>query len=129
MFLVGCMNNNECDMDKACVDGSCVNPCFVEDPCVANAECYVIVHEARCQCRSGYEGNGAVRCDVVGCYSNSECPSTEACINRECVNPCLYNDPCAPRAECLPFNHQPTCKCPPEYTGNLIKGMLHKFLS
>lgn len=30
------------------------------------------------------------------------------------MNPCLYQNPCARNAECIPINHGTTCRCPPE---------------
>jgi hypothetical protein len=60
---------------------------------------------------------------MVGCISNSECPSTTACVNRMCVNPCS----CGPNAECKITDHYPICYCKPGYSGNpqvgCVKGL------
>ena len=42
----------------------------------------------------------------------------EACLNRNCVNPCLVRNPCAQNAECQATNHKASCKCPGDLIGN-----------
>ena len=54
----------------------------------------------------------------IGCSSDDECASTQACRNRGCVNPCAYDDPCSSNAECSVTNHKATCRCPPGTTGD-----------
>ena len=54
----------------------------------------------------------------VGCISDYECPSTKACQNRACVNPCQIESPCSPKATCIPLDHKATCSCPSGMTGN-----------
>ncbi|ROT61488.1 hypothetical protein C7M84_020740 [Penaeus vannamei] len=111
-FKVGCSVNEECPLDKMCSNGVCVNPCLVRDPCDITAECYPEQHTAKCRCPTGLEGDPYIRCEVLGCRSNSECPTDKACINRQCVNPCLYSNECAPNAECYVFQHTAGCRCP-----------------
>ncbi|RZC36324.1 hypothetical protein BDFB_000159 [Asbolus verrucosus] len=115
---VGCRIDSECESGKACINGNCINPCLVKDPCGINAECYVYQNRAECRCLSGYRGNPLERCRVVGCTSNSDCPNDRQCINAQCINPCLYDNPCSPRAECRVQNHMSLCRCPPGYIGN-----------
>lgn len=110
---VGCRTDSECDSGKACVNGNCVNPCLVEDPCGPNAECFVYRNRAECRCLSGYRGDPYSRCIVVGCTSNSDCPNDRQCINAQCINPCVYDNPCSPHAECRVQNHLAVCRCPP----------------
>jgi hypothetical protein len=52
------------------------------------------------------------------CTDNSECPPHNACINRQCLNPCAVSDPCATNAFCRVEAHQPVCTCPPGYLGD-----------
>ena len=54
----------------------------------------------------------------IGCSSNDECASSQACRNRGCVNPCAYDNPCSANAECTVNNHNAVCKCPPGMTGD-----------
>ena len=51
---------------------------------------------------------------VVGCQTNDDCPQTEACNNRDCVDPCN----CGTNAQCYVNNHKPVCFCPEGFTGN-----------
>ena len=53
----------------------------------------------------------------AGCKSDSECPLTEACYNRECIDPCTF-ERCGHNAECKAKNHRATCHCLPGYKGN-----------
>lgn len=53
-----------------------------------------------------------------GCSSNDECPLTETCRNRLCVNPCTEGNPCARSAECLAQNHRAVCTCPAGLVGD-----------
>uniref|UniRef100_A0A8D8TXE6 Neurogenic locus notch homolog protein 1 n=1 Tax=Cacopsylla melanoneura TaxID=428564 RepID=A0A8D8TXE6_9HEMI len=115
---IGCRTDSECESGRACVNGACINPCLVRDPCGPNAECFAVGSRADCRCVSGYRGNPFERCFLVGCHSNSDCPSDRACINSQCINPCVYDHPCAPLAECTVQNHQSLCRCPVGYQGN-----------
>lgn len=121
-LTVGCRSDSECESGKACVNANCVNPCLVNNPCGANAECYPYGNRAECRCLSGYRGNAYVRCYIVGCRSNNDCPNDRACINAQCINPCVYDNACAPRAECRVQNHFAVCRCPPGYIGNPYVG-------
>lgn len=115
---VGCRSDSECESGKACVNGNCINPCLVRDPCGINSECYVYGNRAECRCLSGYKGNPLDRCIVVGCRANNDCPGDKQCINSQCINPCIYDNPCSSRAECRVQNHMALCRCPPGYMGN-----------
>lgn len=126
----------------------CVDPCSTLRPCVTNAECRVHsttpTRTMSCICFEGFTGNGREKCEPigtashflkqlshlltillslvapieVGCSSDNECPNTQACRNRACVNPCGYDSPCSSTAECVANNHQAICKCPPGLTGD-----------
>lgn len=95
-----------------------MNPCIVEDPCGPNAECFTIASRPECRCKSGFRGNPYDRCLVIGCRSNNDCPNDRACINGQCINPCVYEHPCSPQAECKVQNHFALCRCPPGMLGN-----------
>lgn len=122
LVAVGCRSDSECESEKSCVNGNCVNPCLVGEPCGANAECYAYANRAECRCLSGYRGNPRDRCYVVGCRSNNDCPTDRACVNAQCISPCVYEHPCAPRAECRVQNHLAVCRCPPGLIGNPYVG-------
>ena len=117
-FPIGCQQDSDCEDHHACYDGVCANPCLVNDPCATNAECYAERHQAYCRCPSGLLGDGHNECFVVGCRANSECPSDRACINMKCIDPCVFDNPCAPKAECINRDHQTLCRCPPGTYGD-----------
>ena len=54
----------------------------------------------------------------VGCLINDECPLYAACRNRQCINPCAEDNPCAPSAICKVINHEPECTCPDGFIGS-----------
>ena len=54
---------------------------------------------------------------LAGCKSDDECPLTQACINRECQDPCIY-ERCGTNAECSVNRHLPKCTCLPGYRGD-----------
>ena len=55
---------------------------------------------------------------LVGCRSDSECPLTHACINRECIDPCSYTL-CGLNALCrVEGNHRPRCYCLDTFSGD-----------
>lgn len=55
---------------------------------------------------------------LAGCSSDDECASVQACVSRNCVNPCITNNPCSTSAICTVSNHRATCQCPPGTTGD-----------
>ena len=54
---------------------------------------------------------------LAGCKSDFECPLTQACIQKECQNPCIYEQ-CGIEAICEVRTHQAKCVCPPSYLGD-----------
>lgn len=117
-YAVGCRTDSECGPAKACINKNCINPCLVKDPCGTNAECFVYRNQAQCRCRSGFRGDPFTRCTLIGCISNSDCPNDRQCINAQCINPCVYSNPCSPLSECRVQNHIALCRCPLGYIGN-----------
>ena len=61
--------------------------------------------------------NGHSSFSLAGCKSDSECPLTQACIDRECQDPCPF-ERCGLNAECNTRNHRPKCTCLPGHIGN-----------
>lgn len=51
---------------------------------------------------------------TAGCKSDSECPLTQTCLNRECVDPCLF-EKCGINAQCSAKNHRAVCTCLPDF--------------
>ena len=46
------------------------------------------------------------------CTSDRECPSTENCVNGDCVHPCDNPSACGVNAGCEVYQHQKQCTCP-----------------
>lgn len=53
----------------------------------------------------------------VGCRSDSDCPSAEACVNRQCKDPCVF-ETCGTNAICRVNVHRPQCFCPERHEGD-----------
>ena len=143
----GCYTDGDCPSKQACFDGECLNPCLHVQPCVQNAECAVKnelpLRVMVCTCKPGYTGKGDERCELIsklsicgmfgacliflpqqgapietGCRSDSDCPSSRACRNRACVNPCREGSPCATQAICSVKDHRAQCSCSIGFTGD-----------
>lgn len=113
-----CESDNECTNDKACLNQRCVSPCAEQNVCGQNADCHVQLHRPLCVCRNGFTGNAQSICYEVGCRSDSDCPATLSCVNRECVDPCI-NTQCGTNAVCKSdYNHRARCYCLEGYRGN-----------
>ena len=114
----GCQSDSECLDVETCVQGNCINPCLIEDPCGSNAVCFPQSHVANCRCKEGFEGDPFAGCIAIGCRTDPECPLDRACQNRDCVNPCVTNNPCGTNADCLVSQHLAQCRCRFGYTGD-----------
>merc|ERR1712131_490162 len=88
--LEGCQSDNDCRDREMCFNGDCVHPCLLQHPCAKFAECYPASHKAMCRCIPGYEGNPFKACEAIGCRQDAECPKSEVCRSKDCINPCLY---------------------------------------
>ncbi|GBP10655.1 hypothetical protein EVAR_101375_1, partial [Eumeta japonica] len=115
-----CYGDSDCPAGRpACFYGICKNTCDADlcepNPCGTNAIC-IPGHDNTgrerpvCNCLPGHTGNPLTHCSRGECLSNSECPDNKACINYQCVNPCIGK--CGSGAECEPKAHLSVCKCP-----------------
>lgn len=91
-----------------------IDPCN-PTPCGENAICTDRQRAAACQCIPEYFGDPYVACRPE-CTINADCPSTKACQNLHCVDPCP--GVCGINAECRVINHIPSCTCIPGYRGD-----------
>lgn len=114
----GCTSNSQCPDDRACYEKNCVNPCQLDNPCAPQAECRASNHKAVCLCPSGYSGDPLKQCIVIGCTTAGDCPPDRMCLNGRCIDQCIYNNTCAPEAECRGINHRTECRCPPGFRGD-----------
>lgn len=77
-----------------------------------------------CTCGLGLIGDPmGTGCRKSGdCLTDNDCPSSAACVQNFCKNPCEAPASCGLNAECLPVNHVPTCRCPYRTQGDpLVK--------
>ena len=99
---VGCKSDGDCLPQLACRNRGCIDPC-AGDVCAASAVCTVQRHRAVCACPPGTTGDAYSLCSPVqvGCRSDPECRDDQACIERDCQDPCVVpNDPCGQNAIC-----------------------------
>lgn len=107
-----CEDELACDKEKA----TCYDPCTHGSAvCEDNKTCEVRKHRPICICKFGFMVNsvGEFVCapGPVECQLDDGCPRDLACINRRCVDPCLFHQPCPPNKQCQVMNHQPVCFC------------------
>ena len=109
----GCKSDNECSYSEACINRECQDPCPYER-CGTNAICSTQVHQPKCSCLPGYDGDPYVQCKQPECRTDPDCPYTLACRNEKCVDPC----DCAANADCDARNHRGYCTCRTGFTGD-----------
>lgn len=120
---MGCSSDSECADDQQCHNRNCINACRYRNPCALNAICTSSSHRANCECPPGYDGDAFTRCEPEGCRTHNECPFNRVCVSKKCVDPCVYDNRCAPNAECIATNHAAVCRCP----DNLPRGNPNSF--
>ena len=52
------------------------------------------------------------------CQMDRDCPDNRACINNQCLDPCIIDDPCGKNAQCQTTSHRPVCRCPNGWAGD-----------
>lgn len=90
-----------------------VIPCQ-PSPCGPNSQCREANKQAVCSCLPNFVGSPPY-CRPE-CVSNSECSPQFSCINMKCRDPCPGL--CGINAECRVHNHQGSCSCRYQYTGD-----------
>jgi len=83
-------------------------------PCGPNSQCIASGNNPSCSCLPSYIG-APPNCRPE-CIINPDCPSTLACINNKCRDPCPGS--CGSDAHCQVVNHAVSCLCPSGFTGN-----------
>ncbi|KAK9880680.1 hypothetical protein WA026_011916 [Henosepilachna vigintioctopunctata] len=115
-----CMEDHDCPVTLSCVNGVCVDLCFLGKRCGKNAACHMRHHKAVCECEPGLIGNPLIKCEPP-CYSQNDCAPNWACKDKICVDLCRTFRKCGKNALCKIINNEPTCVCPPGYQGNPLK--------
>jgi len=95
-----CIANEDCNVDQACKDFRCVDPCSFS--CGNGADCTPRNHVAICRCPRGRTGD-----PFQGCRAFTRSEICEKCgLNTECeVGP----------------DDTPICKCLPDYIGDPLR--------
>lgn len=91
------------------------DPCN-PSPCGPNTLCKIQRKKAVCSCVPDFHGNPQDGCKPE-CTINSDCPTTKACVNQKCVEPCQAGV-CGINAKCQVHGHVAVCKCPAGYVGD-----------
>ena len=120
--ICSCANGYTGDPFISCVKEEVVGPngpASRENPCSPNicgpnSQCREINGQPACSCLTNFVGRPP-NCRPE-CTDNSECPTTSACINQKCKNPCP--GACGEMARCSVQNHLPLCTCPEGYEGD-----------
>ena len=99
-----CVINQDCPIDKACINRKCQDPC--PGLCGINAQCNVRNHVPICICNPGFDGDPFVQCNRR---------TTQRPI--EIIEPC-HPSPCGINAECSEQRGAASCRCILDYTGN-----------
>lgn len=89
------------------------NPC-IPSPCGLYSECRPNGESPSCSCLASYIGSPP-NCRPE-CVVNTDCQSSQACINEKCKDPC--NGACGYNTECRVQNHVPSCTCRAGFTGD-----------
>lgn len=63
-----CMRNSDCNLEQACLNYKCENPCT--GVCGLNARCHVINHRPVCACSDGYTGDPFTTCSTAKTGTN-----------------------------------------------------------
>lgn len=96
-----------------------INPC-APSPCGPNSVCEIKSDHPVCSCLPNFSGSPPY-CKPE-CIINQECPSSQACINEKCSDPCI--NACGSNAACNVVNHTPLCSCLQGYKGDAFIGCI-----
>ena len=52
------------------------------------------------------------------CQHDIDCPDNRACIENQCLDPCIVHSPCGKSGLCETTSHRPVCRCPSGWAGD-----------
>ena len=59
---------------------------------------------------------------TADCLDDIDCPSSKACIDNTCIDPCSFSgNKCPSSSQCYVKNHKIDCQCPSGTRGNPLK--------
>lgn len=124
-----CLINSDCQLNRACINQKCADPCL--GSCGVSANCQVVNHNPICSCPAIFTGDPFVRCIARGNYKftqfNFHCfhlnvESNFSLIQKIVEEPVVPTDPCSqtpcgPNAICQVRNNAPSCSCQDGFIG------------
>ncbi|KAJ8890121.1 hypothetical protein PR048_009628 [Dryococelus australis] len=110
-----------CTVGYSLVNGKCIDidEC-IQNPCHKTAICKNNPGSFSCVCPDGLIGDPIKSgCRNPGdCFTHSDCPTSAACMDNRCRNPCDEPGVCGRNAECSAQAHMPMCTCPAQTRGD-----------
>lgn len=58
-----CTSSSDCELNKACVNQKCIDPC--PGTCGIAANCQVVNHNPICTCPASYTGDPFIQCKII----------------------------------------------------------------
>lgn len=118
-----CISSSECQLNRACVNQKCINPCV--GTCGIKAECQVVNHNPICSCPSKFTGDPFALCTPISKSLMSIGTSSDSyyfileyeIILTIPINPCQPS-PCGPNSQCQIRDSSPSCSCLPDFKGS-----------
>ncbi|MPC93754.1 Cadherin-related tumor suppressor [Portunus trituberculatus] len=73
-LAIGCLSNDECPPERACINQKCQDPCK-PNPCGLGALCINQDHNFTCSCPLGHHGRPTIACrpPVTACVVDQDC--------------------------------------------------------
>ena len=115
-----CSSDSDCDTEKVCVKGKCIDPCTLKTCSGTTPHCWAYFHEAKCQCSpnpdtcgAGFNcvNSGGWHCKPITCSSDGDCDTSKACVSGKCVDPCASKTCSGTTPHCWVSFHKATCRC------------------
>lgn len=57
-----CTRNDDCSLDKTCLNQKCISPCTLSDSCGQGSFCHTHNHQPVCRCPNGHTGDPRIAC-------------------------------------------------------------------
>lgn len=116
-----CIISAECNLNRACVNQKCIDPC--PGTCGIEANCQVVNHNPICSCPPQYTGDPFIRCQIIRKFVKHLPTLYYISTFLELIeiipqtNPCQPS-PCGPNSECKVNGDSPACSCLSGFIGS-----------
>jgi len=105
-----CFIDPDCPSGYICSDQKCKerpDPCIL-NPCGEGALSFPSGSVCECTCPQGSVGDPQASCHQGNCLNDHDCSADKACVQYQCVDPCLSGT-CRATDFCKVVRHQPIC--------------------